>query len=208
MIDFQGANLTFDSLSRHNESKYRCTTTITSPYLINMVVLNATKMVTVNRKMIVCTYSSYSDVLPYFIGMCPVLMVDGGNITVTDKFRGDNATYNCNSGFELLNLTLGSDVRTCRTDGTWTVPEPQCLGNFYYVHVYMNKYCMMFVTAQCPELQAPANALVFPPARRLSGFTATYTCRTGFELLDPESNKRTCQPDGTWSLPEPQCVGK
>ena len=66
----------------------------------------------------------------------------------------------------------------------------------------------MFVTALCPELQAPADGLVFPPARRLSGSNVTYTCRTGFELLDPESNIRTCQSDGTWSLPEPQCVGK
>ena len=67
---------------------------------------------------------------------------------------------------------------------------------------------MIFVLAQCPELQAPVNGLVFPAARRLSGSNATYICRDGFELLDPESNMRTCQLHGTWSSSEPQCVGK
>ena len=134
-IDFQGDNLTFDSLSRHNESEYRCTTTITSPYLTNLVVLNATKMVTVNRKFKCVLH--HTDVCLHFTGMCPVLTVDGGNVTVTGQFRGDTATYTCNSGFELLDLTPGSNMRTCQTDGTWTVPEPQCLGNFYHVHAYI-----------------------------------------------------------------------
>ena len=44
---------------------------------------------------------------------------------------------------------------------------------------------------------------------QLSGTTATYTCNSGFELLDPTpgSNMRTCQPDGTWSGSEAQCIG-
>ena len=62
------------------------------------------------------------------------------------------------------------------------------------------------------ELQDPANGMVTTTSRRLSGDNATYTCNSGrgFELLDltPGSNVRTCQPDGTWSGSEAQCVGK
>ena len=46
----QGANLTFDPLSHYNESEYRCSISITSPYLTNMVVLNSTEILTVNCK--------------------------------------------------------------------------------------------------------------------------------------------------------------
>ena len=52
--------------------------------------------------------------------------------------------------------------------------------------------------------------MVTTTSRRLSGDTATYTCKSGFELLDltPGSNMSTCQPNGIWTLPEPMCVGK
>ena len=60
------------------------------------------------------------------------------------------------------------------------------------------------------ELHDPANGMVITTSRRLSGSTATYTCHSGFELLDltPGSNVRTCQPDHTWSRSEAQCIGK
>ena len=64
-------------------------------------------------------------------------------------------------------------------------------------------------TAQCPVLQSPTDGIVMTTSNRLSGSTATYTCNSGFELLDltPESDVRTCQSDGTWSGSEPQCIG-
>ena len=52
---------------------------------------------------------------------------DNGTVMVTGHFGEDNATYTCNSGFELLNLTLGNDVRTCQPDGTWSGSEAQCI---------------------------------------------------------------------------------
>ena len=60
-----------------------------------------------------------------------MLTAENGSVEVTDQFRGDTATYTCNSGFELLDLTSGSDMRTCQPNGTWTSPEPQCLGMSY-----------------------------------------------------------------------------
>ena len=45
-----GHVLSFDTLSRDDEGQYRCTTTITSPYLINNLTKNAVENITVNRK--------------------------------------------------------------------------------------------------------------------------------------------------------------
>ena len=68
---------------------------------------------------------------------------------------------------------------------------------------------MWLYTAQCPALQSPTDGMVTTNSRRLSGSTATYTCNSGFELLDltPGSDMRTCQLDGTWSGSEAQCIG-
>ena len=63
-----------------------------------------------------------------FSGQCPPLTDPAnGAVTVTGRHNGNISTYTCNSGFELLDLTTGSDMRTCQPDGTWTEPEPQCI---------------------------------------------------------------------------------
>ena len=65
------------------------------------------------------------------------------------------------------------------------------------------------LSAQCPVLQDPDNGMVTTTSRRLRGSTATYTCNSGYQLLNgtPGSDVSTCQPDGTWSGSEFQCVG-
>ena len=77
-------------------------------------------------------------------------------------------------------------------------------------HGHVSTHWPLIATAQCMELHDPADGMVTTTSRRLSGSIATYTCNTGFELLDftPGSDVRTCQPDGTWSGSEAQCVGK
>ena len=68
-----------------------------------------------------------------------------------------------------------------------------------------------YLIAQCPEIQSPEDGMVTTTSRRLSGDNATYTCNSGYLLvdinLDPGNDVRTCQTDGTWSGLEPQCVG-
>ena len=49
-----------------------------------------------------------------------------GEVSVTGQMIGDTATYICNSGFEFLDRTPGSDVRTCQSDVTWSGDEQQC----------------------------------------------------------------------------------
>ena len=49
-----------------------------------------------------------------------------GEVSVNGQMIRDTATYTCNSGFEFLDRTPGSDVRTCQSDGTWSGDEQQC----------------------------------------------------------------------------------
>ena len=59
---------------------------------------------------------------------CPPLTNPAnGMVTVTGQTSGSTATYACDSDLELLDLTSGSNVRTCQ-DGSWSLPEPQCVG--------------------------------------------------------------------------------
>ena len=50
-----------------------------------------------------------------------------GTVTVAGQMSGDTATYTCNSGYE-LDLTSGSEVRTCQADGMWSGSAPACVG--------------------------------------------------------------------------------
>ena len=65
------------------------------------------------------------------IGQCPVLpSPDNGMLTFANqRLSGDTATYTCDSGYE-LDLTSGSEVRTCLADGTWSGSAPACVGKY------------------------------------------------------------------------------
>jgi CUB/sushi domain-containing protein len=55
----------------------------------------------------------------------------------------------------------------------------------------------------CPALTSPANGSVSVPDAS-PGSTAVYYCDPGYNLSG--SMTRTCQPDGTWNVPEPSCA--
>ena len=57
----------------------------------------------------------------------------------------------------------------------------------------------------CEELNDPDNGTVSPPAERTVDSIATYACDEGYDLLGVANV--TCQPNGTWSAGEPNCIG-
>ena len=58
----------------------------------------------------------------------------------------------------------------------------------------------------CGTLNATANGQVSHPNGTTFGQTATYSCDTGYDLL--EDITRTCQADGVWSGSEPTCISE
>ena len=46
-------------------------------------------------------------------------------VSVTGQHVGSNATYTCDTKFE---LTTANDTKTCQENGKWTRLEPECVG--------------------------------------------------------------------------------
>ena len=69
-----------------------------------------------------------------YVGQCPELSpLAYGEVALTDqRLIGDNATYACSSGFE-LDLTNGSEVRTCQADGMWSGYPPTCVRKLQFL---------------------------------------------------------------------------
>ena len=75
--------------------------------------------------------------------MCPPLLdPPNGNVLWTDLSVNGVATYTCNGGFELI----GSEVRTCLSDGTWNKEKPVCTGRSCKLIMYAK--CLMWSNTQ------------------------------------------------------------
>ena len=72
---------------------------------------------------------SLNYLLAFLVGLCQEIhFTANGVISVSDvRVIGENATYTCDSGYE-LDPTSGSEVRTCQADGTWSGSAPTCVG--------------------------------------------------------------------------------
>ena len=74
-----------------------------------------------------------------------------------------------------------------------------------YCTCYLCVHCISsFQTAvDCSTLTNPANGQVSHTAGTTFGWTATYSCNTGYNLVG--DNTHTCQADGMWSGSAPTC---
>ena len=61
--------------------------------------------------------------------LCPfVASPINGNATTTGKKPGDNVTYTCNEGYDLV----GEADQTCLINGSWSGLSPSCNGKHPY----------------------------------------------------------------------------
>ena len=86
-----------------------------------------------------------------FLVLCPDITVINGHVNATTSpvaLRyyypiGTNASFSCNSGFELN----GTYFASCLTDGSWNLPPPICrqgyeTNRFYFLHIKQDTcYC-------------------------------------------------------------------
>ena len=126
MAVHRGATLSFNPLSRNDGGQYRCTTNIMSPYTTNSLIKMATTSFTVIRKQRKITPQCEYTL---FVGQCSPLFdpTNGMIMTTSSRLSGSTATYTCNSGFEIFDLTPGVNVRTCESDGTWSGSAQRCI---------------------------------------------------------------------------------
>ena len=65
--------------------------------------------------------------------VCPTLSnPQNGRVSQQGNKPGDRASYNCNSGYELV----GQSVRTCQNNGQWSGDAPTCESK-----LFDNNYC-------------------------------------------------------------------
>ena len=57
--------------------------------------------------------------------LCPSLSAPAnGQVVVSSRSPGSQASYSCNTGFVLQ----GATTRVCQNEGFWSDQEPQCVG--------------------------------------------------------------------------------
>ncbi len=132
---------------------------------------------------------SGSGVIPTSAGTdarspCPeVAAAPGRVVSLSANPAGATASYSCLSGY----YPSGEATRTCRADGTWSGPPPDCL------------------PVDCRKLADPDHGVVAASATTL-GAQAQYRCSDGYDLVGAPA--RVCQADGTWSGLAPSCSAK
>ena len=69
----------------------------------------------------------------------------------------------------------------------------------------INNICPLSLVQPCHEiLLPPVNGSVSCPTGRRTNDTCSYSCNTGYQLMDG-SSQRTCQSNGRWSGRSPSC---
>jgi hypothetical protein len=116
---------------------------------------------------------------------CGALTIENGTVSGGSSF-GDTATYKCNAGYE-LDLLVGSLVRRCGADQTWSGSPARCS------------------PVSCGAPPIVQNASVSPGGAGTFGAKATYTCNSGYELT--AGGEVRCQENGQWST-RPSCRPK
>ncbi|XP_064626796.1 CUB and sushi domain-containing protein 3-like isoform X1 [Lineus longissimus] len=104
------------------------------------------------------------------------------------KVIGNGSTTNsvlafeCNKGYTLN----GPANITCQADGIWSGRLPTC------------------DVVRCPALTAPLNGDIQNVDREYQA-VASYTCKSGYRLVNSTDGKRECLETGSWSGPELFC---
>ncbi|KAL4228764.1 hypothetical protein ACF0H5_011806 [Mactra antiquata] len=119
-------------------------------------------------------------------------IVDCGNVTApvdgfifaTGTVYSSVVSYTCDTGYD---LTGGDNVRFCDASGNWTGTAPTC------------------VIVDCNSLSAPTDGSVNTENGTTYGFTAIYSCVTGYNMTGGDV-ERTCELDGNWTGIAPQCL--
>lgn len=135
----------------------------------------------------------WGSVSPYWIFYVPLCILincsipespDNGDVDYSSgTLNGTTAFYSCNPGYGLVN----GNARVCLSDSTWSLPMPTC------------------VEVICYNISGDFNTYEVVGNGTQQDDVAVYKCIEGYSLLN-DLDLRTCQSDGHWSEPTPQCL--
>jgi len=101
------------------------------------------------------------------------------------RLPGDTCEFACERGYDLI----GSSIRTCNSEGSWTGTQPRC------------------DAVTCSKLSPPSNGelLGCNATQMIYSTVCTFSCKEGFE--GKGSFVRSCTENGTWSGTDLVCTG-
>ena len=146
------------------------------------------------------------------VDLCgPLLPPENGEALVFTNGRRARSIviYTCTAGYEIV----GSALRFCQLDATWSEQEPTCRGKMQYVPRHIKRRMCLplmftfacFTAIMCPQLNDPAFGMVELTGRSIQS-KALYSCIRGYRLEGDQ--ERECLLSGRWSGPEPTCSSK
>ncbi|GFU85365.1 CUB and sushi domain-containing protein 3 [Trichonephila clavipes] len=132
---------------------------------------------------------------------CPNLQKpwNGQIIGVCDRYVGAECQFECRSPYRLV----GSQVRVCRSDGTWSGRTSAC-----ELDTGCNNNCGGCGRCQettCLAVFAPENGYVDGQCNPgITGQSCIFLCNSGY-AIEGGPSRLTCLPSGQWSSYTPYC---
>uniref|UniRef100_H2Z956 Sushi domain-containing protein n=1 Tax=Ciona savignyi TaxID=51511 RepID=H2Z956_CIOSA len=136
--------------------------------------------------------SDYTWTEPTFqclLGVCPSLSNSTSTQVIAPAFTfGSRVTITCNTGYEMSasSVRLLCD-RTQSNEFIWSPSVPQCN------------------IKRCPAPAPPLNGRVNLRSSQPYNAVATYTCNSGYKLVEPAPVTRTCGDNRQWGT-TPVCI--
>lgn len=106
--------------------------------------------------------------------------IEHGRVQMKHSYFNSTALYECDNDY----LLVGSPIRVCQTNGSWSYSEPKCVYKW------------------CSQLGALPNGQLTVSNRTVDG-VASYTCNKGHKLIGVR--ERRCLLGGKWTGEEPLC---
>ena len=122
-----------------------------------------------------------------------------GQVSLTTTTFGSVVMYTCKEGY----LVMGSAMRECLANGSWSQQEPVCQSKLLYSdHFGMCNIFPSLSVVDCGTLSNPSNGSVMFSMSTF-GAMARYMCDEGLNPIG--SSTRLCQADGSWEGVAPTC---
>ena len=134
-----------------------------------------------------------------------------GTVTFTGNFVGDNATYACDTGFELVGDAITQCILEVGNATAYFMPAaPLCHRELRMDIISIRNHFVYFLLALCSSPSNPDNGVVTVTGNSV-GDNATFVCNAGFELVGDEVATCTQAADMSSALflpAEPTCLRK
>ncbi len=133
-------------------------------------------------------------------GFSPTIENGSPGTPTSTTYQG-RVTYTCVSGYE-VSTGVTTAIATCMANGMWG-HLPTCSRKSWIGEVFLIA-CLLHIAVDCGVLTFPPNGAVDTSSGTTFMMTATYSCNTGYNIV--EEATRTCGATALWTSEAPTCA--